>query len=112
MSFWQALKTPNELQLAIDNSISRPCLFLKHSTRCSLSAMAKNRIEKSIDTRFDYFIIDVIRHRDVSDGLSRIFDVQHESPQAFLVMGKKLLEVESHLAISPSSFSTLIDSVE
>ena len=112
MSSWQTLTTQLELQEAISASDSRPCIILKHSTRCSLSSMAKSRLEKGFDQRFQYYIIDVIRHRDISDSVARVYGVEHESPQAFLLRDRKLLEVKSHLAISPSHFQAVLDVVD
>jgi bacillithiol system protein YtxJ len=71
--------------------------------------MAKSRFDKSPDSRLRYLMIDVVRHRSVSNALAERFGVRHESPQAFLVMNNQLCDVKSHLAIVPSSFSSMLD---
>lgn len=86
-------------------------VILKHSPRCAFSAMAKNRIERRVDSRLSYYLIDVLAHRNVSDQLAKITQTRHESPQAFLFEGGNLIEVKSHLGISPEEISRRLDSI-
>lgn len=86
-------------------------LILKHSTRCSISSMAKNRLEKGKDERIAYYIIDVIGNRAISNALAETADVRHESPQAFLYNGSDLIEVTSHMAIRPGELSAHVDAL-
>lgn len=110
MSFWNPIENQDSLHELLKSPDQVPLLILKHSNRCALSSMAKNRIEKSRDDRLEYQLIDVVRNRDVSNLLAEIFSIQHESPQAFLIVNSKLVEVKSHLAIRPEAFSTIMDS--
>ena len=73
--------------------------------------MAKNRLERSPDPRISYFIIDVIGDRPISNALANLAGVSHESPQAFLYNGSVLIDVKSHMAISPGELSKRIDSL-
>ena len=113
MAFWSQIESENSLRELLEKSSSEksPLFILKHSFRCALSSMAKNRVEKNEDSRFEYHLIDVVKNREVSNLLSEIYAVQHESPQAFLVIDSKLVEVKSHLAIQPQGFSVLLDSL-
>jgi bacillithiol system protein YtxJ len=43
---WQIIQTEAEIQPLIEMSDRHPVLFFKHSTRCSISNTAKNRLEK------------------------------------------------------------------
>jgi bacillithiol system protein YtxJ len=110
MAFWSLIESEESLRDLLNSSSDTPLFILKHSYRCALSSMAKSRIEKSEDSRFSYYLIDVVKNRSVSNLLSEIFTVQHESPQAYIIIGSKLVEVKSHLAIQPKGFSTLLDS--
>lgn len=111
---WQSILSVAELNTIISESGSGTRgfkLILKHSNRCSVSSMAKNRVEKSRDERITYYIIDVIGNRDVSNSLAESTDVRHESPQAFLYNGSTLIDVTSHMAIRPGEISEHIDSL-
>lgn len=110
MAFWSPIESEDSLRKLLESSDEAPLFILKHSFRCALSSMAKNRIEKSEDARLQYHLIDVVQNREVSNLLSDLFSVRHESPQAFLVMETRLIEVKSHLAIKPHGFSVLLDS--
>jgi len=111
MAFWSEIESEQSLRTLLESSSDKPLFVLKHSFRCALSSMAKTRVEKSVDSRFEYHLIDVVRNRQVSNLFSEIFSIQHESPQAFLIIDSRLVEVKSHLAIQPQGFSVLLDSL-
>jgi len=73
--------------------------------------MAKNRLERNPDPRISYFMIDVIGDRPISNALANLTGVNHESPQAFLFNGSILIDVKSHMAISPGELSKRMDSL-
>jgi len=112
MAFWNCIENEGALHQVLASSEEKPVFILKHSFRCALSAMAKNRIEKNADDRLVYSLVDVVKDREISNMLSEIYSVQHESPQAFLIIKSKLIEVKSHLAIRSQAFSVLLDSFE
>lgn len=103
MSFWTEIKSIDELHSAINRAdVAKPFnLVLKHSTRCAISSMSKNRLERSPNPQVNYFIIDVISYRGLSNALSDETKVRHESPQSFLFANGVLLDVKSHMAIDP-----------
>lgn len=73
--------------------------------------MAKVRLERNPDPRLTYFLIDVIGNRPVSNKLSEMTDVHHESPQMFLYHNTQLIDVKSHMAISASEISRRLNAV-
>lgn len=108
---WTSLRDIDQLETLLDDSSGSAAytLILKHSNRCAFSAMAKNRIERRTDERMEYYLLDVLANRDVSNRLAEITDTKHESPQAFLFDGSDLLEVKSHMAIDPAELSRRLD---
>jgi bacillithiol system protein YtxJ len=80
-----------------------PILFFKHSTRCSISAMALERVERQWSFTSDQLIavyIDVLNNRESSDFLSHHFGVVHQSPQAMLIYAGSCVYQASHNQIS------------
>ncbi|MBL0911019.1 MAG: bacillithiol system redox-active protein YtxJ [Bacteroidia bacterium] len=78
-------------------------LIFKHSTRCPISAMAKNRLERRWDFapgKVPFFFLDLLKHRDISDRIASLYGVQHESPQVLLIKNGKCIFHASHNAIS------------
>ena len=99
---WTELSTVNELEKALARSSETPCLFFKHSTRCSISSMALSRFENdwNEDTACELYFIDLIANREVSNKLSELTGVQHQSPQTILVENGESILDASHSAIS------------
>ncbi len=99
---WRTIDSVNDIETIVDRSRVIPCLILKHSTRCPISTMAKNRLEMGWDLEEDQveaYYLDLIAHRDVSNHIASEFGVQHESPQALLIEEGKCTYNASHLNI-------------
>ncbi len=92
----------NELQLEEikQNSTSKPQLIFKHSSRCSLSSMARNRLDKKeVPQGIDFYFLDIINHRSISNKVAQDFGVPHESPQVLLIKKGECVYEESHSGI-------------
>jgi bacillithiol system protein YtxJ len=102
---WHTINSVNDIEAIIDRSHVVPCLILKHSTRCSISSMAKSRVEMSwdfSDDQVEAYYLDLIAYRDVSNYISNEFGVPHQSPQALLIENGKCTYAASHLNIRVS----------
>jgi len=100
---WQLLQDEQGLTNIVSESSQKPIAIFKHSTRCSISAMAKRRIERNWDIAEDQlsiYYLDLIRYRSVSNKIVELFDVQHESPQILLVKDGAVTFHTSHSDIS------------
>ncbi|MEI9918894.1 MAG: bacillithiol system redox-active protein YtxJ [Bacteroidota bacterium] len=107
---WIELKSAEQVQDIIKESETSPVLVFKHSTTCSISAMALHRLErKSIDARVYY--LDLRAHRDVSNLIASTFDVEHESPQVLIIDKGKAVYHRSHSEISPVDIQDFLNSV-
>jgi bacillithiol system protein YtxJ len=88
-------------------------IIFKHSTRCSISAMAKRRFEMDDDVlpkEIDLYFLDLISYRNISAEIAEIFQVHHESPQLLLIKnGECILDV-SHGDISAEEVADLVKS--
>lgn len=99
---WHNISSVNDIETIIDRSRVVPCLILKHSTRCPISSMAKSRVEMSWDfeeDKMEAYYLDLIAHRDVSNHIADEFGVQHESPQALVIIDGQCTHSASHLNI-------------
>lgn len=82
----------------------QPQLIFKHSTRCSISAAAKHRLELNLDklrTQFKLHFLDLILHRDISNGVASRFAVLHESPQVLVIVKGQVVLNITHYDIDP-----------
>jgi bacillithiol system protein YtxJ len=100
---WKNLTELSDLDAIVSQSASKPCLILKHSTTCSISAMAKKRLESKWDfseTEIEPFYLDLLRYRPISGAIAERFGVHHESPQVLLIQNGECIYDASHLDIS------------
>ncbi|HTE00329.1 MAG TPA: bacillithiol system redox-active protein YtxJ [Mucilaginibacter sp.] len=78
-------------------------LIFKHSTRCSISLMAKRRFEMDKDHLPDnvpLYFLDLIKYRDISNQIVEDFQVHHQSPQLLLIKDGECILDQSHGGIS------------
>lgn len=78
-------------------------LIFKHSTRCSISMMAKRRFEmdwENLPADMPLYFLDLIKHRDISNKIAQDFSVYHESPQMLLIRDGECILDQSHSSIS------------
>lgn len=95
---WIALTDYSQIQKALSNS--EPFLVFKHSTRCSISSMAKSRFERSFDLEgVSAFYLDLIAFRSISNQLANDFNVEHQSPQVLFIQNGECTYHASHNAI-------------
>ena len=81
-------------------SFTKPQVIFKHSTRCSISSVAKNRLEKTPTLPdADFYYLDLIKHKNISNSIAEVFQVHHESPQVLLIKNGECTYDESHYAI-------------
>ena len=98
---WKIITDENQLQEIRDKSFERPQVIFKHSTRCSISSVAKSRLDRASDPEgMDFYYLDLIRYRAISNKISELFEVHHESPQILLIKSGECTYDESHLSIS------------
>ncbi|MCB0650407.1 MAG: bacillithiol system redox-active protein YtxJ [Saprospiraceae bacterium] len=101
---WIALEDIEELNAIRQSSSETPCVIFKHSTRCSISSIAKSRLEKSKDWdnhSVKVYYLDLIERRDISNKIAEVFQVEHASPQLLLIEHGDCTWNTSHLDISP-----------
>lgn len=100
---WHELTSTEELDRLIDDSYRHPLAIFKHSTRCSISSMAKNRLERSwsfTDEQLPIYYLDLIRYRGVSNAVAEKTDVEHQSPQLIVLKDGQVLYHASHHMIA------------
>jgi bacillithiol system protein YtxJ len=98
---WIHLTEEEQLKQIISKSQLRPQVIFKHSTRCSISAVALQRLQKtSQPSDIDFYFLDLIANRDLSNKVASVFQVHHESPQVLVIRDGMCIYDESHMSIS------------
>ncbi|WP_442795496.1 bacillithiol system redox-active protein YtxJ [Pelobium manganitolerans] len=78
-------------------------IIFKHSTRCSISMMAKKRVDMDLDElpeQVKPYFLDLLAHREISNQIAEVFSVHHESPQLLLIKDGECILDQSHGDIS------------
>jgi bacillithiol system protein YtxJ len=100
---WNELKALDQLEEIKKESAEKLVLIFKHSTRCNVSRMTLDRLERqwqaSALPNVMIFYLDLLRFRDISNAVAEQFNVEHHSPQVLLISnGKSVLDL-SHFEI-------------
>ena len=98
---WIPLQTDAQLEEIRQRSAQRPQVIFKHSTRCSTSQLVKSRLERGSQSQaIDFYFLDLLSYRPISNKVAETFGVRHESPQILVIRDGKCVFEESHLGIS------------
>ncbi|MEN7547441.1 bacillithiol system redox-active protein YtxJ [Rapidithrix thailandica] len=101
---WHTLNSEVLLEEIKELSKNQKVLIFKHSTRCSISSMALNRLErawKEDETQhLKPYFLDLISYRQISNKIAEVFEVQHQSPQALVIENGQCIYHNSHMGIN------------
>lgn len=99
---WKNLEQLSQLEEIAAQSVAKPQIIFKHSTRCSVSVMVKNKLEGENfeEVKADFYYLDLLSYREISNAIAQKFHVYHESPQVLVIKNGESVYDESHLAIT------------
>lgn len=92
----------NEFNQLLSDSAERPIFVFKHSTRCPISARAHAEYQRFAEAHpeIECREVLVIEQRPLSQYIALQTGVTHQSPQALLFSGGKVVWNASHYSIS------------
>jgi len=97
---WITINSAAQIAEIKEKSKVKPQVIFKHSTRCTISSMAKNRLERSKKPdNLDFYYLDLINYRSLSKQVAEEFAISHESPQVLIIKNGKCIYDESHSSI-------------
>ena len=103
--FWKYLESEEDLNRAIAVSTEKKVAIFKHSTRCFISKTVLKNFEKEVensDKNMDYYFLDLLAHRDLSNKIADDLGVTHQSPQLIVLENGVVVNHASHQSISLS----------
>lgn len=109
---WHILDSSKQLDEIDAMSMDHEVLIFKHSTSCSLSYIAKMRLEEQWDFEDNVLLpyyLDLKAYKDLSTQVSEKYAVHHESPQVLLIRKGECIYDASHLDISVSELKETLD---
>jgi len=91
------INNTEELDKLFEKSNEQAVILFKHSTTCPISAGVYQEISNA---DADINLIVVQQARNVSDALTKMTGVRHESPQAVIVRNGKVVYHASHYDVT------------
>ncbi len=108
---WKILDKESDFDTLIKTSFDQVAIIFKHSTRCGISSFVLRRFERDMDdfnSELNFYFLNLIGHRSISNLIEEKLNVRHESPQVMIVKDGKSIYNVSHSSID---FKTIIDTV-
>ncbi|MEM1326949.1 MAG: bacillithiol system redox-active protein YtxJ [Bacteroidota bacterium] len=100
---WEVLDESVALAQLVEISHQKPVVIFKHSIRCGISSMVKNQLESDWDFsegELEFYYLDLINHRAVSNAIADELGVIHQSPQIIVLKDGKAVYDTSHHMVS------------
>lgn len=110
---WIPLEREEQLEEILLKSHESPCVIFKHSTRCSISTVALQRLEnsKGHSQKASYYYLDLLQFRPISNKIVEVFKIHHESPQVLLIDKGECGYEETHLSIEADELQEQINKI-
>ena len=108
---WIPLTSENQLEEIKNSSKNKSVVIFKHSTSCGISNMVIKRFEKlftEVHQSIEVYYLDLLSYRSISNEISRIFEVVHESPQVLVIKNEVSVFDASHYDILEINLSRFL----
>jgi len=105
---WKVLNNITQLDQIDQASADHPVVLFKHSVTCGISSGAKYRLETdwaSFPENAEFYYLDLLAHRPISNEIARRYGVTHQSPQIIVIKDGKAQYDTSHHAINIGSIA-------
>jgi len=99
---WTALETVQTLDEIVKKSDDALQIIYKHSTSCGISSMVLRKFQLAQivnQGKAAYYLLDLLASRTISNEVSSIFGVQHQSPQLLIIKDGAVVAHYSHYEI-------------
>jgi bacillithiol system protein YtxJ len=110
---WIHLDSEEKLAEATTASRIKPIVLFKHSTTCSISNTALNRLERNWKSEevagTQTYYLDLLSYRQLSRQIAEKFQVEHQSPQVLIIQNEKSVYDTSHFDINYPTIKTEIE---
>ena len=99
---WVQLSSEEQLAILDDASSLHPQLIFKHSTQCGISGMVLRSFSAKTahpESGFNYFVLDLIAFRTLSNAIAEKYGIMHQSPQVLVIKDGMVVAHASHHSI-------------
>lgn len=111
MIAWKEIDDITDLDTIEQNSYTQPQLIFKHSTRCGISVMALERLNRNwkfTESEIVPHYLDLLQYRDISNKIAEKWQITHQSPQILIIKNGECIHDASHSEISVSDIENAL----
>jgi bacillithiol system protein YtxJ len=108
---WQGISSEEEVSNVLLASNDKPQVIYKHSPSCAISYLALRDLEtlpNEVQTKADYYMVDVVGQRPISNFITKTLAIRHESPQLFIIKDGEVVWNGSHHQVKADAVSELL----
>ena len=105
---WLYLTESTQLDKIIEDSVNQKVIIFKHSTRCSISIMVKERLERNWTdalSTYPIYYLDLLQFRNISNEIAEKTNIEHQSPQVLVLENKVCIYHANHNSINASNLA-------
>lgn len=110
----EQIRTLEDWEKAVERSHASPVIVYKHSSTCHACRRSLSEVNDGVaykEIKCPVYFLVVQESRDVSDRIADDLNVQHESPQALVLMGGRACYVADHNDIDVGRLASMVDHV-
>lgn len=100
---WIDLTRLEQVELIKERSKNLTIAVFKHSTRCGVSSMVLKGLNRELENinseGIEFYFLDLIKYRDISNAIARDWSVEHQSPQFIVLKDGTVVNHASHYMI-------------
>jgi len=112
---WIKLTNKSQLDTIQAESIKEHVVIFKHSTSCSISRTALDRLERNWKdgelANVKPYYLDLLSYREISNTIADRFHVEHQSPQVLIIKNGQSVYDKSHFDISFASIQNELKAI-
>lgn len=113
MAAYDLIQSREALDSLLETSQDHPVVVFKHSLTCPVSTAALREYERFLEQRqsdesVTFTLIEIQKHRDLSNEVAQRSGVRHESPQALLFRGGEATWNASHWGITVAALNAAV----
>ena len=102
----------DQLDQLLTESATQPLVLFKHSYSCGISAEALDELVDHLNSdsagTVRYAMVTVQTHREVSNAVAARLGIRHETPQALIVRGGRVVWSASHFRVTAKAVNAAL----
>jgi bacillithiol system protein YtxJ len=111
MNKWKQINHESEIDEIIAKSHEYPQIIFKDSVSCGISAYAKSRLlegNQLMIEKAEFNYLDLLKFRSISNYISKVLNVIHQSPQVIVLRNGNVVHKDSHHSIHPEKIAKFL----